>query len=65
MNILAGGGTQLNLVGLPGWVYRLDASTNLIDWNPMVSISSVNGILQFTDAGGTNQSRKFYRAVAP
>jgi hypothetical protein len=58
-------GAQLNFVGFPGLVYRVDASTNLIDWNPIVSIASTNGLLQFTDAAFTNRAQKFYRAVAP
>ena len=65
VNVLVGGGAQLNLVGFPGLVYRLDVSTNLIDWTPIVSIANTNGMLQFTDTGRTNPNRKFYRAVVP
>lgn len=62
---LPDGRAQLNLSIFPELVYRIDSSTNLTDWTPMVSIASPSGMLQFTDKAFTNQTQKFYRAVAP
>ena len=63
----------LNRPGAPGFefslklpqsgLYRLEASTNLIDW---VSLGSFNGStnLGYLDSGATNFPRRFYRAIS-
>jgi hypothetical protein len=44
-------------------LYRLEASTNIINWVPLGSFyCSTN--LGFLDSGATNYPRRFYRAVS-
>jgi hypothetical protein len=63
----------LNRAGAPGFefslklpqagLYRLEASTNLLNWVPLGSFyCSTN--LGFLDSGATNYPRRFYRAVS-
>jgi hypothetical protein len=56
-------GFQLRLTGLAGQgplvVY---ASTNLLDWTPVLTNSPVVGIFDFVDPDATNQSSLYYRA---
>jgi hypothetical protein len=60
------GTLDLNLVGDPGVVYRVQASTNLVDWSDIGSITPVSGpAASFRDLGATNLSRRFYRLVTP
>lgn len=42
--------------------YRVEFSTNLTDWQPVITntVSSL-GTMEITDASGTNQTRRFYR----
>lgn len=44
---------------------RIDASTNLVNWEPVVSFSSLSGSVEFIDPSATNFTRRFYRAVFP
>ena len=46
--------------------WRIDASTNLLNWHPVsTNIADTNGTLQFTDLLATNFLHRFYRAVSP
>jgi hypothetical protein len=63
ISVLGDGRAQVALAGFPQASYRIDSSTNLTDWIPVVAVSSSSGISQFIDPGAMNQSRLFYRAV--
>ena len=65
VSFLPNGQAQLNLVGFPGTAYRIDVSTNLIDWEPLVSIANATGKLQFSITEPTNRTQNFFRAVVP
>lgn len=58
------GGIGLGLAGLPGTVYRLEISTNLLHWETwrMVTIPSI-GSTNVADSSMSLESRKFYRAI--
>ncbi len=43
--------------------YRIDASTNLLDWEPLTNVSNPDGIIQYVDPDATNYATRFYRAV--
>jgi hypothetical protein len=46
--------------------WRIDASTNLMNWQPLVTnTAGAGGSLQVTDLLATNFLRRFYRAVYP
>ncbi len=43
--------------------YRVEFSTNLVDWNSLGSLESLSNAVFFSDTTLTNQNRRFYRAV--
>jgi Zn-dependent metalloprotease/Tol biopolymer transport system component len=43
--------------------YRLEYSTNLVNWTPLGSTESLSNAVYFSDTGVTNHPRRFYRAV--
>lgn len=55
---------QLLLVGEPRLQYRIDASTNLLNWAPLTNLLvSPDGAILLTDVAWTNFRARFYRAV--
>jgi len=56
------GSFTLTLTGLPGQVYIVDASTNLIDWLPVATNTAVSGTFQYTDPNASSYVRRFFRA---
>ena len=60
---LPDGSVRLSLTATPGLTYRLDASTNLVDWAALTNIANPSGTIQFIDLEATNSSQRFYRAV--
>jgi hypothetical protein len=61
--LLAATGLELTLTGFSSEVYSIEASTNLIAWQPLVTLTNLSGTLKFVDAGATNLPRRFYRAI--
>ncbi len=43
--------------------YRIDASTNLFDWDVLTTLDNPSGTIQFMDLGATNYPSRYYRAV--
>jgi uncharacterized membrane protein YeaQ/YmgE (transglycosylase-associated protein family) len=56
-------GFQLNLIGVPGLVYLIEASTDLTNWTPTSTITNLSRTTPFTDPELTNYSGRFYRAT--
>ena len=56
---------HFNILGMPGDVYSVYGSTNLLNWQFLSVVSNLTGVVPFVDPGATNFSRRFYRAVAP
>jgi uncharacterized repeat protein (TIGR01451 family) len=55
---------QLTLTGQAGLNYRIDASSNLINWVPVkTNTAAGDGKFQYTDTAATNFNPRFYRAV--
>jgi len=54
---------RLTLWGQPGAAYEIHASTNLMDWALLDTVTNQLGTMQFTDTSATNFSRRFYRAM--
>ena len=55
---------QLGLQGPPAQNFELFASSNLIDWNSILTFSFTNAPLMIIDPASTNLDRRFYR-LAP
>ncbi|MEO5803060.1 MAG: M12 family metallo-peptidase [Verrucomicrobiota bacterium] len=56
---------QLQFSGLAGASYRLQASTNLINWVTLTNVVSSNVSNLFLDTGATNFKNRFYKIVSP
>jgi hypothetical protein len=56
-------GFELTLNGEYATAYRIDGSTNLTDWVPLITLTNSFGTLQFIDYSTTNFSDRFYRGV--
>jgi alpha-tubulin suppressor-like RCC1 family protein len=65
VNCLPGGQVQLKVSGLPGDVFRVLASTNLLDWQVIGFVTNYCDSVQFNDTQATNFNRRFYRLVTP
>ena len=58
-----GGLVQIVASGDNGRSYRLEASTNLLNWEPVVTNTILGGSATFTDSGAGTDTRRFYRIV--
>jgi hypothetical protein len=56
-------GFNLKLFGPTGASYRIEASTNFLNWLTLTSFLSTNSPSSFNDPGATNYRQRFYRAV--
>ncbi|MBI3875485.1 MAG: immunoglobulin domain-containing protein, partial [Verrucomicrobia bacterium] len=65
-NDLRTNGFTLNVAVAPNRIYRVQASTNLLNWVDIGYIAG-NGpaVQQFLDNAATNMTRRFYRVVTP
>jgi hypothetical protein len=48
-----------------GFVYTVDASTNLVDWVKVIARTSTGGTFAYTDTRTASYPRRFYRVVVP
>lgn len=53
------------LTGDSGFNYKVQASTDLVNWVDIAVLVNSNGVVPFVDPESTNYSQRFYRAVAP
>jgi hypothetical protein len=58
---LSGGQFTFNSVGARGSVQEIQASTNLVDWTVLGTLTNSTGTATYTDSA-TNLVRRFYRA---
>jgi len=59
------GPAQITLTGATGFYSLLQSSTDLTNWISIATLVNSNGLVQFSDPGSTNQTRRYYRAVVP
>jgi hypothetical protein len=55
-------GYKFSLSGDPGLSYSIEASTDLINWAPLETVTNGSGGLSWVDSAATNLSHRFYRA---
>ena len=61
-----GGTVLLQFPGTPGVTYRIQASTNLVNWQDIgTSLANTNCIYTFTDTNTASHPHRFYRTVTP
>lgn len=51
-----------DIAGLPGQTIVVDASTNLVNWTPVITNAIVSDPVYFSDPNTTNYLERFYRA---
>ena len=57
------GSYQIRLYGEPGAVYRIEASVDLILWQPLLTVTApTGGVLDFQDPAAPGFTKRFYRA---
>ncbi len=60
------GGTRVVFSALPGFSYRIEAGTNLVNWESMgIRTPSTNGLIDFLDGGAAAFPVRYYRTVEP
>jgi hypothetical protein len=59
------GKIALTICGLPGDVYCLQASTNLLDWESVGTVTNVTGTVEFMETPASGYNQRFYRLVLP
>jgi hypothetical protein len=62
---LADGRLSLSVFGQVGHNYTLLASTNLVNWVPILSFACTNALMDVFDPDATNFSARFYRLAPP
>ena len=60
------GSAQMEILGVPGLSYRIDATTNLADWSTIgIGNIDTNGTLRFVDTNAPLFPFRFYRSTWP
>ena len=65
MALQANGSVQFNLIGAAGLAFRVEASSNLFNWTPLVTITNGARTEIIVDTNGANFPQRFYRALVP
>ena len=61
----ADGSVQFSLIGAAGVAFRVETSSNLSNWTPLVTITNGTRTEIVVDTNAANFSRRFYRALVP
>jgi hypothetical protein len=59
----SGPGFAMTLIGGVGFRYVIEASTNMINWTPMITLTNSSRATPWTDEATTNHNQCFYRAA--
>ncbi len=66
--LVGSGSVEMSFQGTPGYVYFIEAATNLappVNWVPLATnAADTNGLFSFTDATASNSACRFYRTRA-
>jgi hypothetical protein len=60
---LTNGNFQLGLIGPAAASCRIDASTNLLNWDPLLTNAPFTGVLNYVDPQTPQFPKRFYRAT--
>lgn len=56
---------RFTILSAPGLILRVDATTNLVTWTTLSTVTNVTGMMVFTDTNSPNFALRFYRVVLP
>jgi hypothetical protein len=62
-SLTPGGALVPELSARPGSIIRIDSSDNLIQWQPILTVTNVLGTARFTDPDTRSFKYRFYRGV--
>jgi hypothetical protein len=62
-NLLSGNRVQIEVQGKFYQYYVIEASSNLLNWVPISTNRSANGVIDFEDPAFNANSKRFYRAT--
>jgi hypothetical protein len=48
-----------------GMQFRVEASSDLVNWTPLATVTNVTGTLIFADPAAVGLRQRYYRAVGP
>ena len=63
MQVLPSRAVALSVSGFSNLSYRVEASSNLLDWIGLADVVNSNGTIPLTDSTATNFSQRYYRAL--
>jgi hypothetical protein len=55
--------TRISFETVLGLDYRIESSTNMIQWNLLQTVSGDDSLLQFTHTGGGSGNKRFYKVI--
>lgn len=62
ISMLPDGSARLEVLGVPGFTYAVEASDDLVTWTPVGSLTvGADGRFEFTDPDAQSEGRRFYR----
>ena len=61
----ANGRVELKVKSWKGFTYAIAASSDLVHWTRLATLTNLTGTLQFADPDAMNSARRFYRIVNP
>jgi len=64
-HFLQGGVFQLSFESASNFVYRIDTSTNLVNWTTLTNFPAVSSQTQFSDTTSVDFHRRYYRISLP
>jgi hypothetical protein len=63
LGYLPGGQFQLGFAGVAGDTYVLEATTNFVDWTPILTNLATTNVFNLLDPNATNFQNRFYRVL--
>ena len=63
--VMANGRLAATIAGQLGWTYRVETSSDLVNWTLLRELPSAGALTEFTDLEAGNLARRFIRVSVP
>jgi hypothetical protein len=57
------GQAGFDILGATDWHYQVLASSNLLDWQELATVTATNGVTRYSDGASAGTRRRYYRAA--